>query len=108
MAWSDELTGRALYVRAPDTKQLAAIEGADKNPGVLVVQPDTFGLKGKTLAKIATDADAAELKAGLLSAVRSFDRESRRQLQHVAEGREKGIDWKTAVPVTDPGRPPGR
>jgi hypothetical protein len=112
VAWSDEFAGRALYVRVTDVKQLTAIEGADvrasENAGVWVVQSDTFGLKGKTLAKFSADADAAKLKNGLLAAATKFDRQHRRQLQHVADGREKGIDWKTVVPVTDPGRPPGR
>lgn len=111
LAWSDELAGRLLYVRAALGKEtvarhLASIEGAVKKTGVLVLQPDTFGTKATTLVQMTAGADVAELKQGLLRGMQSFKRETRQQRQHVVEGRAQGIQWKTVVPVTDPGRPP--
>ena len=46
-AWSDESLGRFVYASGSAASELADLDGATAEPGVLVIQPDEFGRKGK-------------------------------------------------------------
>ena len=51
----------------------------------------------------------AEVEKTLASALSKHAPAEKRSREHVREGRKKGVDWETEVPVTDPGahgRPP--
>lgn len=90
-AWSDEFVGRFIYVRLAKSDDLSTI--GDPKGVLSVVQPGTFGLDGKVIA--------TTLEEGL----KKFRAEKKDEGRHISEGRRKGIDWKTPVPVTDPGPP---
>jgi hypothetical protein len=102
LAWSGAFLGRFIYVRAAATKDLAPVEGGRAEPGLLVVQPDRFGLKGTVLrqagADVAPEALAKCLREG--AALHRPTEESFRE--HVLAGHELGVFWETLLPVTDP------
>ncbi len=99
LAWRPEFLGRFIYVTATAAGDLAAIEGVRAEAGVILVQPDTFGRKGKVLAQAGAAADlAGALKAGAAryrGAEKSFG-------SHVRAGHRLGVFWETVIPVTDP------
>jgi hypothetical protein len=101
LAWSDDFIGRFAYAvtsRAADTKMF----GQDKVvPGLYVVQPDPFGVKGKVVAKAgAGDSDEVMRKA-LKAAMSKHEVYIKDQRDHVRTGGRAGVEWKTEIPITD-------
>lgn len=97
LVWGEEFVGR--FVFTEDTDAASQFDEMKGTPVAVVVQPDTFGQKGKVLAQ-ADKADdlAAALRAGLKGFVKA-DKETR---THVQGGVRQGIFWETKTPVTDP------
>ena len=102
-SWTEPLLGRAAYAVATKADDLKAVEGAPKGAGLLVVQPDTYGLTGKVLASAPQGADAARIAQTLTDGFAAHRAPAKDPRAHIAEGRRLGIDWKTEIPDTDPG-----
>jgi hypothetical protein len=102
LAWGGEFLGRFIYARASGAKDLAPIEGARAEAGLLVVQPDAFGLKGKVLRQAGASASLEELARCLREGAALYRGEEKSFAGHVRGGREKGAFWEAAIPVTDP------
>lgn len=102
LAWSDDFRGRFVYVVAADSKDLRKIAGARGEDGVLVVQPDRFGLKGTVLKTSPADASSDSLAKCLEEASARFSKRPESFHAHVHEGRIEGVFWNTVIPVTDP------
>ncbi len=106
LAWSEEFIGRFTYVQAALGD---AIDGADEGAGVVVVEPDAYGLKGLALAQEKASASDEELGEALREGLSRHKPTEKNQRSHVREGERRGIDWESEVPVTDPGIPrPGK
>src|SRR5262249_28551838 len=102
LAWGDEFLGRFVYASASAARELADLEGAKAEAGVLVVQSDKFGLKGKVLTQAAAPATDEELARCLKAGARLYRREEKTFAGHVREGHKNGVFWETVIPVTDP------
>jgi hypothetical protein len=102
LAWGEQFLGRFVYASASAVKELAEIEGAKAEAGVLVIQSDKFGLKGKVLAQVSATASAEELVRCLQEWVKLHQRQEKTFGEHVREGHRKGVFWDTVIPVTDP------
>ena len=76
--------------------------GPSAQAGVLVVQPDRFGLKGEVLRQVAADASPTVLAKFLAEAATRHKRALRTFEGHVREGQRQGVFWQTVIPVTDP------
>ena len=101
LAWSREFIGKFAYAPSA-TEALGAIDGAPRRAGVLVVQPDPYGVKASLLA--ATEAlDAEGLKKVLAEGLKKFAPQSKDTRSHIDEGHRRGIHWETVIPDTDPG-----
>lgn len=104
-AWSKEYAGRFAYVRAKDPAEAAEyVEGKVEPEGIVVVQPDAFGQKGRLLAS-AAGADGKAIGETLARGLKQFTAEPKDSRKHIDEGVRKGIVWKTEIPVTDPQAP---
>ena len=101
-AWSAPFLGRAAYAIALTGEDLKPVAGAPKS-GVLVVQPDAYGIAGKVLASAPLDADAARIAKTLADGLAAHRAEPKDPRRHIEEGRRRGIDWQTEIPDTDPG-----
>jgi hypothetical protein len=104
LAWSPAFIGRFEYAPA-EPGDLGKIDGARRQEGIVVVEPDAFGMKGKALAQSAT-AGPDDLKKALDAGLKAFQPKPKDSRRHIDEGRRAGVYWKTEIPVTDPG-PPG-
>jgi hypothetical protein len=102
LAWSKSFLGRFVYVRATAAKDLAGIEGARSEPGLLVVQPDAFGLKGSMLRQIGAASSEDALAACLREGAALHHPPDKSFREHVLAGHDLGVFWETAIPVTDP------
>jgi len=96
IAWSAAFVGKFIYVKVRDQKELELVMGAEKDSQVIVVQPDTFGLKGEVLFQTA-EVSKLQLRENLSQGkwpAFSF-------WNHVQQGHQKGVFWETKLPVTD-------
>jgi hypothetical protein len=108
LAWSDEFIGQFLYVATTDSAELKAIRGLQPSSEIIVVEPGNFGIDGDVLAQLKGDASEASLKEALDVSVVLHQRVDKQTVSHMRLGSRLGIQWKTAIPVTDPGGGPGR
>jgi hypothetical protein len=102
LAWSPEFIGRFVYVLVKDRKELGLLDGAMPEATVFVVDPDTYGLKGKVLHQIDGELSARRLTQALTTGLAKFQRRMPNFWQHVKQGQSQGVFWETQTPVTDP------
>jgi len=102
LAWKEEFAGRVTYVVTTRSADLSPVTGAGAAPGVLVVQPDRFGLKGSVLARAADTATAEQLTTTLREGLSRFRPNTATGFEHMREGQRLGVYWETLLPVTDP------
>ncbi len=100
-AWNREFEGKFVFARTRSSKDLSLIRGVTDDARLFVVQPDSFGIHGNVLGQTKSSARehiAETLRASLRQGKpRTFDFSS-----HVRSGKQQGIFWNTATPVTDP------
>jgi len=101
LCWSDDVIGRFLYAKADAQTDWGAIDGSEQAPasGLLVVQTDTYGLTGRVVASTSAKVGKAQLKKLLLEAAAAFEPKSVDTRKLRREGRRKGLEWQTEVPV---------
>ncbi len=102
LAWSESFVGRFTYAIASDAEDRKAIEGAGTKGGVLVLQPDRFGLQGTILSQCGPSASTFEIETALRMGAARHKDDDRTLGSHVRDGRRLGMFWETALPVTDP------
>ncbi|HTU19416.1 MAG TPA: thioredoxin family protein [Gemmataceae bacterium] len=102
LAWNEPLRGRFIYVSASNAAELARIDGARAEAGVIVVEPDRFGTKGKLLQQIGASASRDELTKCLQKALSQHKPSDKSFGSHVRQGQLQGVFWETVLPVTDP------
>ncbi len=100
LAWKPEFLGRCAYAATTTAKDLAKVPG-DPKPGLVVVQPEQFGLAGRVLARAEPGAAADELSEALRRGLRAFQPRSLYGFEYMRAGHEAGVFWETALPVTD-------
>jgi hypothetical protein len=105
LAWSDDFIGRFAYVLVSNLQDFKPILGSLPDEGFVIIEPETFGMSGETLVDFSATATEAQLADGLTRALVLHRTETKDSFRHIAEGRRQGVDWKTAIPVTDPGPP---
>jgi hypothetical protein len=100
LAWSNEFIGRFVYAVSSSPKELGMIEGAKE--GVLIVNPDSYGLKGKVLHQISAEESAERIAEGLRQGLSRHQGGERKFGDHIRQGHSDGVFWETVTPVTDP------
>jgi hypothetical protein len=99
LAWSTEYVGRFIYAVAKTPEDWKRVGNENSMKGIAVVQPETFGREGKILAAAdSTDGWAQALNQGL----KNFQRNEKTSRTHLKAGREAGVFYEPATPVTDP------
>ena len=91
-----------MYAVTADAKDLGPFNGTKAAPGLLVIQPDEFGQKGKILAQTGATAARPDLAATLTKALAIHHKSDKAFSTHVRKGQQAGVFWETALPVTDP------
>ena len=104
LAWSDELIGKLVYTTSQGD-DLRAISGAQVTSGYLFVLPNSFGTQGHVVYQLNGSATQADLQRAARFAISSNHPQTVSHREHVMAGRQRGITWETAIPVTDPHSP---
>lgn len=103
LAWKPEFIGKFAYASSEKAAELTSIDPAAK-PGLLVVQPDRFGLAGKVLARIeagAVGAAAEKLAETLRKGLQAYRPRALFGWEYLRAGQSAGAFWETRLPVTD-------
>lgn len=107
LAWHPELLGKWAYAPVPTENELAAA-GLSLKPGILALEPDTYGQKATVLSQWPLDTPLPALLAGLKEAQKRHKGEGKDPRQHIRQGERLGVLWKSLLPNTDPNGPPQR
>jgi hypothetical protein len=106
--WGEQLAGKFIYASTTNSSDLKSVPGAGFQSGILVIKPDTFGIKGQLITIISPEVSDEQLEQALLNAANTFTRISKTHGLHVRTGQQTGTLWKTEVPVPTRQRAPGR
>lgn len=93
LAWSDEFIGVFVYAAASTPDEVRNVDALPEGDGILVVQPDRFGLKGTVLAHddgLTIEGVRSALRAGRAA----FQAETKDTRKMIEEARAAGITWK--------------
>jgi len=97
--WNEELAGKFIYASTTHLDDLKIVSGAKSKTGILLIEPDAYGMKGRLIKAIDTNVSSDELKKTLANAADTFKRNLKSHGSHVRYGRQNGEIWKTEVPV---------
>lgn len=100
-AWSEPLAGQFVHGSSSNKQELKPIPGVNGKEGVLVVEPDQYGLSGKVLCELPGDPTSEQTAGELAKAVASFSRRPSEYSSHIQLGIQLGLDWESAIPETD-------
>jgi len=104
-AFSDSLRGRFVFSTTSDAKELQRIGLTSDalSPGIYVIDPNTFGLKGTQLAHLPLESSLDKIVEDLsaVATTQELGKEKTRQ-EHVRAGKRENIKWESEIPVTDP------
>jgi len=101
VVWRSDLIGKFIYSSTTDRADLEIVEGTESKTGILIVEPNVYGTRGKLIAAVGPGVTGPELRKALLSAAEAFKRPSKNHRRHVRVGRRNGEEWETEVPVPD-------
>lgn len=96
----DAAIGRFHFDFEQGTQWKEQVTGANENPGIILIHPGEFGLKGKVLKQLPLDAGDDLIIASLKQANAAFAATTEKKVysQHVAKGTRQGIYFEGAVP----------
>ena len=97
--WDAALAGKFIYSSTTKSSDLKIIAGATRKSGILVIEPDVYGMTGRLIKMIDASVSQEDLKSDLVDAADTFTRRSKTHGLHVRNGRRDGKMWKTEVPV---------
>lgn len=102
LAWGS-LAGRCVFATTSQRRDLEAIKG-NTAPGILVIQPGTYGLRGTVLGCVTATATGVALERALQAPLAKHRPPAATDVRgHVRAGSREGVWWETLLPVTDPG-----
>ncbi len=107
LAWSGQLVGKLVYTTG-SPYDLASIKNANKKSGYIFVAPGLFGTDGTAMVQLGANASAADLVSASKQALSWYRPQELDHHNHVRLGHQQGIEWQTAIPVTDPHSPQTR
>lgn len=100
-AWSNQLIGKFVYTTGGNG-DLASIKNAKSASGYVFAAPGLFGTEATVLTQLGSNASPKELASASTAVLKMFHPQELSHHEHVRAGRQNGIEWKTAIPVTDP------
>ncbi|MCH2183439.1 MAG: hypothetical protein MK108_15680 [Mariniblastus sp.] len=98
LAWSDQFIGAAQYVVVRDPAEFKQVKDFQAKPGFIVIQPDTFGLKGQVIRQITATTKAVELPQALAQALGQHEPSQLTYNEHRRAGSQAGARWTSKTP----------
>jgi hypothetical protein len=109
VAWDEANLGAFIYASTHEVKDLKPLTKVKASPGYVVVQPGVYGQDGSNLVQLPASATPKALAEALAKARKKHSAAAKKDRRsHVRTGQREGVHWDTEIPVTDPGKGPGR
>ena len=103
LAWKPDHVGQVQYCMATRPEDLKPLGGKAPRPGILVVQPGIYGDRGQLISAVDLTAQPDELANAIDFGLLASEFQAKNMRFHVSRGQQLGVNWKTAIPVTDSG-----
>ncbi|MEI6235134.1 MAG: hypothetical protein WCT04_18915 [Planctomycetota bacterium] len=100
MAWSKEFEGHFVYATAATAKDLPKVNGVTIKEGVVVIEPNEFGLEGKAVKEVPADLVAAKCADIMRDAMTSYKAIAKTRRGLHFDGLKAGIFYVPNLPVT--------
>jgi len=97
LAWNEKLAGNLLYATTSEEKDLEGIEGATKGAGLMVVEPDPYGMGARQVTFIESGTKPAAALKQLLAAAEGNEMGSKDSKRHIGRGLREGVQWEQVV-----------
>lgn len=101
LSWSGDFIGKLTYT-AGSRNDLNNIRGTRISHGYLFVSPDEFGTSATVIAQLLPNASTADLKSAMQATIERHHPTQMEYHEHINVGRQEGIHWTPATPITDP------
>lgn len=100
VANDDRIIGRFHFDFEEGNEWRKSITGANDGPGIMLVSPGEFGLKGTVIQQLPLNSPTPELIKALLTANSTFANNTAKKVysEHVSNGQKLGIKFEAAVP----------
>jgi len=108
LAWNADLMGKLLFATTSDVKDLARIEGHSETAGLMVIEPDAYGLEARQVAFVKLGTKTADALRTLIEAAEANEVGSKDSRRHIGKGRREGVHWEHAVKDEGSSRRRGR
>ena len=102
-AWSKEFAGRFTYAVSASTKDFPKIKGHTIKEGVLLIEPDIFGLKGSVMEEVSVDRLSEDLTGAMRRALDKHAPIAKTRIEMSRKGFEEGVFYETGIPVSGRG-----
>ena len=93
LIWESQFRGRFAFAYSESREDLKSIKEVPEEDGILIVQPGTYGLSGKVIAK-TTQSDSISLKRFLEQGLSRFKPNDKSNAVLIA-GVNKGLEWES-------------
>jgi hypothetical protein len=104
LAWSKTFEGRFTYATASSMKkELSNVKGVTITEGVVLIEPDTFGLAGDVVKEVPSNQIAQKLEDAMRETNQKHVRVMRTKAEHRALGYNEGIFYVPNLPVSGTG-----
>jgi hypothetical protein len=101
LAWNSELIGRFTYAKANSAKDIAQVDGITIKTGILLIEPDTFGQKGRVVKQLDANESVEHIGDAMRALLHDHRKTAKTSGQHRMEGIKQGAYWEPKLPVTD-------
>lgn len=101
LSWSDKFIGKLTYVSSTP-KEVRKRLGKNYSNGFLFAMPDQFGTTASVVTNLGSSATDGDLERAMQKTITQRPQTSKSHHLHVMEGKRLGVNWQTAIPVTDP------
>ena len=97
-AWGKAFAGRFTYATTDSLKSLPRVEGRTITSGVVIIEPDIFGVGGKVIDEVATEALQDRLATSMKESLAKHVRTAKNRRQLAELGLEQGIFTRPESP----------
>ena len=103
LAWSKPFQGFFTYASASSMQELPTIQGTTLTEGVMLIEPDIFGLGGKVVTEIPAAQLETTLPGALHATLQSHVKPQKNRQQRASQGFREGVYYETNIPVSGQG-----
>ncbi len=102
LAWNKEFAGRFTYASTVEAKELAKLTGNTLKEGVLLIEPDVFGMTGKVVKEVP-GSQLAKLTEAFQATLKTHVKLTKTRRELADRGLKEGIYYETGIPVSGQG-----